>query len=81
MSFIGELFSKIGGEKDYCVINFGGEYIYAEGVEKIVSISDNAFTFSSKGKLVEITGENLEIEDLDFATVMVKGKIIGVQTK
>ena len=81
MSFIGELFGKVGAKKSYCVINFGGEYIYAEGVDKIVSISDSVVVFTSQGKLVEITGEDMQIEDLDFATLMVKGKIVGVQEK
>ena len=81
MSFIGELFSKVGSSKSYCVINFGGEYIYAEGVDKIVSISDSAIVFASKDKLIEITGKDMQIEDLDYATIMVKGKVVCVQEK
>ena len=81
MSFIGELFSKVGGYKNYCVINVGGEYIYAEGVERLVSIADKTISFYANKKLVLIVGENLAIEDLDDGTIMVKGKIVSVEEK
>ena len=81
MSFIGELFSKLDGGYGYCVINFGGKFVYAEGIEKLVSISASAVNFVASKKQVVIEGEGLEVEDLDCGTAVIKGKIVRVEEK
>lgn len=81
MSFIGELFDKTGLIGCYCVILFGGQYAYAEGVDRLVGINDSEITFVSNDKTVVIFGNDLQIEDLEQGTIMVKGKIERVEEK
>lgn len=77
MSFIGELIDRPDAGK-YNVINFGGKYCYVEGVKRIESIDDGEIGLMVSGAEIKVSGEGLMIEELDESTVIIKGKIGGI---
>lgn len=77
MSFIGELINKPDAGK-YNVIDFGGKYCYVEGVSRITSIDDDKIELTVPGAQILVSGEGLMIEELDESTVIIKGRIGGV---
>ena len=77
MSFIGELIERLDAN-GYNVINFGGRYCYVEGVGRVVGIDESVVTLKVKGAEITISGENLMIEELDEGTVIIKGRIGGI---
>jgi hypothetical protein len=81
MSFIGELTAKLGVGGGYSVINFNGEYVYVEGVERLVYVGDQEISVLFKKIVISVTGENLMMEELDGGTLIIKGKINCVSQK
>ncbi len=52
--------------------------LYFEGVSDILSISEQEIDIKTKKTKIRIIGENLEIVELEEKTVLVRGKIFGV---
>lgn len=79
MSFFKEISDKIGRRftGGYNIINFGGEYIYVEGIGRVLSLDEGKIELSSGDTLLEIVGENLEITELEKGSVIIKGRITG----
>ncbi|MBO5215455.1 MAG: YabP/YqfC family sporulation protein [Clostridia bacterium] len=81
MSFIGELTAKLGICGGYSVINFNGEYVYVEGIERLVFVGENEISVSAKRTVITVEGEKLMMEELDGGTLIIKGKINCVSQK
>ncbi len=79
MAFIFDLSKTFGLSPDYTVVNFGGKFIYIDGVTRIREITPIAVKLSTKTAVVEIEGENLLIEDMDGDSVTIRGEIYGVK--
>ncbi len=79
MSFFKEISDKIGRRiiGGYNIINFGGEYIYVEGIGRVLSLDADRIELSSGDTVLEISGENLEITELEKGSVIIKGRITG----
>lgn len=52
--------------------------LYFEGMTDVLSISDDEIDIKTKKNKIRISGENLEIVELEEKTILVRGKIFGV---
>ena len=52
--------------------------LYVEGVVDILSIADTEIDVRIKKTKLRVSGENLEIVELEDKVVLIRGKIIGV---
>ena len=80
MAFIFDLFKKFGKNPNYTVVNFGGKFIYIDGVLRIREITPKMIKLSTKEEVVEIEGDSLEIEEMDGDSIIIKGVIISVKS-
>lgn len=60
----------------FVMINFFSLYI--EGVVDILSISETEIDIRAKKTKIRVSGENLEIVELEDKTLLIRGKIFGV---
>ena len=70
--------STAGKALIYSAVIFGGESVFIEGITRVVTVSGSKMEFSAGKKLITVLGENLEIDELETETVIVKGRIRGV---
>lgn len=52
--------------------------LYFEGLVDVLSIAENEIDIKTKKCKIRISGENLEIVELEEKTILVRGKIVGV---
>jgi hypothetical protein len=78
MSLIYELIKENAG---FTIINANGKELYIEGINKLVSVSENEIKLSSKKALIVIEGKELYIIELDEGSVTVSGEILSVRTE
>lgn len=52
--------------------------LYIEGVVDILSIADTEIDVRIKKTKLRVSGENLEIVELEDKVILIRGKIIGV---
>ncbi len=78
MSLIYELIKENAG---FTIINANGKELYLEGVNKLVSVSENEIKLASKKALIVIEGKELYITELDEGSVTVSGEILSVRTE
>ena len=78
MSLIYELIKENAG---FTIINANGKELYLEGINKLVSVSENEIKLASKKALIVIDGKELYITELDDGSVTVSGEILSVRTE
>ena len=52
--------------------------LYIEGVVDILSISETEIDIRAKKTKIRVSGENLEVVELEDKTLLIRGKILGV---
>ncbi len=52
--------------------------LYIEGVVDILSISETEIDIRAKKTKIRVGGENLEVVELEDKTLLIRGKIFGV---
>lgn len=52
--------------------------LYIEGVVDILSISETEIDIRTKKTKIRVGGENLEVVELEDKTLLIRGKIFGV---
>ncbi|MGN1163048.1 MAG: YabP/YqfC family sporulation protein [Christensenellales bacterium] len=52
--------------------------LYIEGVVDILSISETEIDIRAKKTKIRVSGENLEVVELEDRTLLIRGKIFGV---
>lgn len=52
--------------------------LYFEGITDVLSISEQEIDIKTKKTKIRICGEDLEIVELEEKTILVRGKIVGV---
>lgn len=62
----------------YNIINYGGEAIYIEGIRRILSIDPQNMRFDCKKKIISLTGEDLNVSQMEDGCAVVVGKVICV---
>ena len=62
----------------YTLINFDGKALYAEGIKRIVFLSESSIKLSAGKRMLDISGECLVIEKLETGAAIIKGKINAV---
>lgn len=61
------------------VVMLSNNAVYIEGINKIITLSKECVVFKLKKGCIKINGDNLVIKDLNIGSVMVVGKILGVE--
>ncbi len=81
MSFFDDISYKtvLGRAVKYSAVLMGGEAAYIEGISRIISVAQDKIEIAAGKTLIEITGENLVIDELERESVIVKGRILGVR--
>ncbi len=75
MGFLSDLMQQAGFVGGYTVINFNGDYAYVEGVKRIRSVTDTAIVLLTEKGDVTVSGEKLQIEEIDGGCVVIGGEI------
>ena len=80
-NFFSEIKQKLGGSdlSPFCqIVMIDFFSLYIEGVVDILSIADTEIDVRIKKTKLRVSGENLEIVELEDKVVLIRGKIIGV---
>ena len=79
MSFFKEIADKIGRKATggYNFIDFNGEYVYVEGIGRVLSLDSDKIELSVGKNVLCVTGEELVITELEKGSVIIKGRIRG----
>lgn len=81
MSFFDDISYKtvLGRAVKYSAVLMGGEAAYVDGISRIISVSAGKIEIAAGKILLEVSGEDLVIDELERESVIVKGKITGVR--
>lgn len=80
-NFFSEIKQKLGVSdlSPFCqIVMIDFFSLYIEGVVDILSIADNEIDVRIKKTKLRVSGENLEIVELEDKVVLIRGKIFGV---
>lgn len=80
-NFFSEIKQKLGVSdlSPFCqIVMIDFLSLYIEGVVDILSIADTEIDVRIKKTKLRVSGENLEIVELEDKVVLIRGKIIGV---
>ncbi len=80
-NFFSEIKQKLGVSdlSPFCqIVMIDFFSLYIEGVVDILSIADTEIDVRIKKTKLRVSGENLEIVELEDKVVLIRGKIIGV---
>ena len=80
-NFFSEIKQKLGVSdlSPFCqIVMIDFFSLYIEGVVDILSIADTEIEVRIKKTKLRVSGENLEIVELEDKVVLIRGKIIGV---
>lgn len=80
-NFFSEIKQKLGVSNlsPFCqIVMIDFFSLYIEGVVDILSIADTEIDVRIKKTKLRVSGENLEIVELEDKVVLIRGKIIGV---
>ena len=70
---------KSSSFEKYNIVNIGGEYVFIENHKELLKLSDTVISFKLKNGYVEVKGNDMQIEELDVTSVMIKGKIYKIE--
>lgn len=62
----------------YTVVNYGGEAVYVEGVNKLIFVSGESVKISVGKKQIEVTGEGLVIDSMETGALVIKGRVAAI---
>lgn len=80
-NFFSEIKQKLGVSdlSPFCqIVMIDFFSLYIEGVVDILSIADTEIDVRIKKTKLRVSGENLEIVELEDKVILIRGKIIGV---
>lgn len=75
MSFIRDIAEKVGAAEGYTVINFNGEHVYVEGIERVLSLTDSEVSLLAFGREIAVSGVGLTVEELTGGAIIIGGRI------
>ena len=78
-NILGLDWARIAG--GYSVVNYNGEAVYIEGIKKVMIVSDTEIVVDTGKLRVRVAGEELAIFSLEEKSMVVKGKIFGVNSE
>ena len=82
MSIINEIFSSLDLDNItdmYRYYNLGGKVVYIENFVRVNTFSKTEIVLKLKRGMIKVLGENLAIEELNKASLIIKGLIKGVE--
>ena len=79
MSFFKEIAGKVGSHAlgGYNLINFNGEHVYVEGIDRLLGISPERIEMKIGKRVLAVTGTELEVSELEKGSVTISGRIEG----
>ena len=85
MSFFKEMAQVLGYTEarlalGFQYVNYNGEAVYIEGVKRILRIDENEMAFGMPHGVLKIFGSLLTVAESAGAGVLIRGKILGVET-
>lgn len=63
----------------YEYVNLSGKVIYVQGYRDILNFDDTNIILKLKDGELHISGQNLNIRDLNPHSILIEGKVFGVQ--
>lgn len=85
MGFFREIASVLGYDEAKAALGynytvFGGEAVYAEGIKRILRIDGEEIALALPRGVLYVRGEDLAADEINGASVLVRGKIQAVYT-
>ena len=82
--FIGDIAKLSGLPVDeilggFRIVMMSDRAVYIEGINKIITLSKECVVFKLQKGCIKVNGNNLVIQDLNIGSVMLVGKILGVE--
>lgn len=83
MSFFAEAARALGIAETalaegYNLVDYDGKAVYIEGIKRVLKLSDEEIKLELNGAVMNLRGNGLEVFDLNGATLIVRGEIIGI---
>ena len=83
-NFFDEIKKKIADKTDvlneFNIVNVSGRALYVEGHMGLTVISSQAVVFKTKKGRIVVEGENLALSELTENTILLRGKIVKVES-
>lgn len=82
MSLINEVFDSLdikATTDEYRYYNFGGKVVYIENFVKIITFTKEEIVLKLRKGMIKVVGQELFIEELNKASLLIRGSIKGVE--